>query len=159
LTLVTFLFSFLSFYPLDTVIKIPGNRTVWLPSPSPPFRRHMVWFLIKRSLSKKPAEQKSFYVAAFGCIVQYRCGNKNTGCWLLFARSKCAGSVFQIELLTHQRAGRWERVLTIRLLMSYIQGVSKRALQLWKRIEIYTEDIHKVWNCQNVAKHTEFYLG
>ena len=40
-----------------------------------------------------------------------------------------------------------------------IQGVSKRALQLWKLIEIYTEDIHKVLNCQNVAKHTEFYLG
>jgi len=39
-----------------------------------------------------------------------------------------------------------------------IQGVSKRALQLWKLIEIYTEDIHKVLNCQNVAKHTEFYL-
>ena len=40
-----------------------------------------------------------------------------------------------------------------------IQGISKRALQLWKRIEIYTEDIHNVLNCQNVAKHTEFYLG
>ena len=39
-----------------------------------------------------------------------------------------------------------------------IQGVSKRALQLWKLIEIYTEDIRKVLNCQNVAKHTEFYL-
>ena len=39
-----------------------------------------------------------------------------------------------------------------------IQGVSKRALQLWKLIEIYTEDIHNVLNCQNVAKHTEFYL-
>ena len=40
-----------------------------------------------------------------------------------------------------------------------IQGVSKRALQLWKRIEIYTEDIHNILNCQNVAKHTKFYLG
>jgi hypothetical protein len=40
-----------------------------------------------------------------------------------------------------------------------IQGVSERALQLWKLIEIYTEDIHNVLNCQNVAKHTEFYLG
>ena len=39
------------------------------------------------------------------------------------------------------------------------KGVSKRALQLWKLIEIYTEDIHNVLNCQNVAKHTEFYLG
>ena len=39
-----------------------------------------------------------------------------------------------------------------------IQGVSKRALQFWKLIEIYTEDIHNVLNCQNVAKHTEFYL-
>ena len=36
-----------------------------------------------------------------------------------------------------------------------IQGVSKRALQLWKLIEIYTEDIHNVLNCQNVAKYTE----
>jgi hypothetical protein len=44
-------------------------------------------------------------------------------------------------------------------LISYqIQDVSKRALQLWKLIEIYTEDIHNVLNCQNVAKHTEFYL-
>jgi len=39
-----------------------------------------------------------------------------------------------------------------------VQGVSKRALQLWKLIEIYTEDIHKVLNRQNIAKHTEFYL-
>ena len=43
--------------------------------------------------------------------------------------------------------------------LQYIQGVSKRALQLWKRLEIYTEDIHNVLNCQNVAKHTDFYLG
>jgi hypothetical protein len=45
--------------------------------------------------------------------------------------------------------------LTLRLLRSYIyiQGVSKRALQVWKLIEIYTEDIHNVLNCQNVAKH------
>jgi hypothetical protein len=42
---------------------------------------------------------------------------------------------------------------------SIIQGVSKKALQIWKLIEIYTEDIHNVLNCQNVAKHTEFYLG
>jgi hypothetical protein len=40
-----------------------------------------------------------------------------------------------------------------------IQGVSKGALQIWKLIEIYTEDTHNVLNCQNVAKHTEFYLG
>jgi hypothetical protein len=40
-----------------------------------------------------------------------------------------------------------------------IQDVSKSALQLWKLIEIYTEDIHNVLNRQNVAKHTEFYLG
>jgi hypothetical protein len=32
-------------------------------------------------------------------------------------------------------------------------SVSKRALKLWKLIEIYTEDIHNVLNCQNVAKH------
>jgi hypothetical protein len=40
-----------------------------------------------------------------------------------------------------------------------VQGVSKRALQILKLIEIYTEDIHNVFNCQNEAKHTEFYLG
>jgi len=39
-----------------------------------------------------------------------------------------------------------------------VQGVSKRALQIWKHIETYTEDILNVLNCQNVAKHTEFYL-
>jgi len=44
-------------------------------------------------------------------------------------------------------------------LLQTIQGVSKWALQLWKRIEMYTEDIRNVLNCQNVAKHTEFYLG
>jgi hypothetical protein len=40
-----------------------------------------------------------------------------------------------------------------------IQSASKRALQIWKRVEIYTEDIHNVLTCQNVAKHTKFYLG
>jgi len=40
-----------------------------------------------------------------------------------------------------------------------IQSVSKRALQLRKRIEIYTEDIQNVLNCQNIAKHAEVYLG
>jgi hypothetical protein len=44
------------------------------------------------------------------------------------------------------------------LFWNVIQGVSKRALQLRKVMEIYTEDIH-VLNCQNVAKETEFYLG
>jgi hypothetical protein len=39
-----------------------------------------------------------------------------------------------------------------------VQGVSKRALQILKLIEIYTEDIHNILNCQNVAKHTEFHL-
>jgi hypothetical protein len=34
-----------------------------------------------------------------------------------------------------------------------IQGVSKRDLQFRKLREIYTEDIHVVLNCQNVAKH------
>ena len=52
----------------------------------------------------------------------------------------------------------WIRLFNYSL-YNIIQGVSKRALQLWKLIEIYTEDIHKVLNCQNVAKHTEFYLG
>jgi hypothetical protein len=38
----------------------------------------------------------------------------------------------------------------------FVQGVSKRALQLWKSIQIYTEDIHNVSNCHNVAKHSKF---
>jgi hypothetical protein len=39
------------------------------------------------------------------------------------------------------------------------QGVSKRALQLWKLMHIYSEDMYSVLNCHNVAKHAEFYLG
>jgi hypothetical protein len=38
----------------------------------------------------------------------------------------------------------------------FIQSVSKRAVQLWKSIQIYTEDIHNVSNCHNVAKHCKF---
>jgi hypothetical protein len=37
-----------------------------------------------------------------------------------------------------------------------ILGVSKRALQLWKSIQMYTEDIHNVLNCQNVVNHCKF---
>ena len=44
-------------------------------------------------------------------------------------------------------------------LIRAIQCFSNRALQLWKLIEIYTEDIHDILYCQNIAKHTEFYLG
>jgi hypothetical protein len=40
-----------------------------------------------------------------------------------------------------------------------IQVVSKRALQLWNLIYIYSEDMYSVLSCSNVAKHTEFYLG
>jgi hypothetical protein len=35
-------------------------------------------------------------------------------------------------------------------------GVSERALRLRKSIQIYTEDIHNVLNCHNVAKHCKF---
>jgi transposase len=39
--------------------------------------------------------------------------------------------------------------LTLRLLMSYIYRVFKKELyNFCKRIEIYTEDIHNVLNCQ-----------
>jgi hypothetical protein len=38
------------------------------------------------------------------------------------------------------------------------QVVPKRALQLWKLAQIYSEDMYFVLNCHNVAKHTEFYL-
>jgi ribosomal protein L31 len=40
-----------------------------------------------------------------------------------------------------------------------LQGVSKRALQFWKLISIYSEDMYSVLNCHTVAEHTEFYLG
>jgi hypothetical protein len=40
-----------------------------------------------------------------------------------------------------------------------IQGVSKKALQLWKLTYVYSEDIYSVLNCHNVAEHTVFYLG
>jgi hypothetical protein len=42
--------------------------------------------------------------------------------------------------------------------MSVIQDVSKRALQLWKRIQNYSEDICSGLSCHNVAKYTEVYL-
>jgi hypothetical protein len=44
-------------------------------------------------------------------------------------------------------------------LSQFIQGVSKKSFTTLKAYKIYTEDIHNVLNCQNVAKHTEFYLG
>jgi hypothetical protein len=37
--------------------------------------------------------------------------------------------------------------------LNYTGCYKKRALQLWKSIQIYTEDIHNVLNCHNVAKH------
>jgi hypothetical protein len=39
-----------------------------------------------------------------------------------------------------------------------VQGVSKRALQLLKLIYIYS-DMYSVLNCNNVTKHTEFFMG
>jgi len=70
-------------------------------------------------------------------------------------RATCPAHLILLDFIT--------RTILILILgeeyQSYIQVVSKRALQLWKRIEIYTEDIRNVLNCQNVAKHTEFYLG
>jgi hypothetical protein len=40
-----------------------------------------------------------------------------------------------------------------------VYGVSKIALQLWKLVYIYPEDMNSVFNCHNVAKHTKFDLG
>jgi hypothetical protein len=40
-----------------------------------------------------------------------------------------------------------------------IQSVSKRALQLWELIEIYSEDMYSGLNSHNVAKGSQFYLG
>jgi hypothetical protein len=39
-----------------------------------------------------------------------------------------------------------------------MQGVSEIALQLWKLIYIYSEDMDSVSNCHNVVKLIEFYL-
>jgi len=66
---------------------------------------------------------------------------------------------FPHVMYTHIKYKLWDMSSQLHVNCIYIQGVSKRALQLWKLIEIYTEDIHNVLNCQNVAKHTEFYLG
>jgi hypothetical protein len=40
-----------------------------------------------------------------------------------------------------------------------IRTVSKRDLHLWKHIYICSEDMYSALNCNNVAKHSEFYLG
>ena len=76
-----------------------------------------------------------------------------------FLQSTC----HKLVVFTSEGATKWTTDRAIyrlpQLYMTIIQGASKRALQLWKLIEIYTEDIHNVLNCQNVAKHTEFYLG
>jgi len=45
------------------------------------------------------------------------------------------------------------------LLTKEVKRPMKKKKAYRKLIEIYTEDIHKVLNCQNVAKHAEFYLG
>jgi hypothetical protein len=39
------------------------------------------------------------------------------------------------------------------------KNVSKRALQLWNLVYIYSEDMYSVLNCHTVPKHIEFYLG
>jgi hypothetical protein len=38
-----------------------------------------------------------------------------------------------------------------------MQGISKRALQFWELIEIYSEDMYSVSMFHNVAKYTEFH--
>jgi len=80
-------------------------------------------------------------------FVWYKSANPWSWCFinLRWTRKKKYLSCFQFVFLTDFR--------------TIIQGISKRALQLWRRIEIYTEDIHNVLNYQNVAKHIEFYLG
>jgi hypothetical protein len=42
--------------------------------------------------------------------------------------------------------------------LDFNKSVSKTALQLWKLIRTYSEDMYSVWNCHSVAKHTEVYL-
>ena len=83
--------------------------------------------------------------------------------FLLF-RLYCKESLFIVLCISYRPSLPFVTFLTCLVLGKLrerrhsVQGVSKRALQLWKLIEIYTEDIHNVLNCQNVAKHTEFYL-
>ena len=38
----------------------------------------------------------------------------------------------------------------------HVYRVFQKTLQLSKRIEIYTEDIHNVLNCQNIANTPSF---
>jgi hypothetical protein len=40
-----------------------------------------------------------------------------------------------------------------------MQGVSKVALQLGKRIYIYIEGVHNILKCKQVGKHIRFYVG
>jgi hypothetical protein len=58
-----------------------------------------------------------------------------------------------MNLLNLQKAGNFFDMLSI------VHRVSKRSLQLRKSIQIYSENIHNVLKCQNVAKHIKFYLG
>jgi hypothetical protein len=103
-----FLFSFLSFYTLDIFTKNSGWRgyLTALPSPYPPLRRHMSWFLTEGSLSKKRADLTPLHVAAFGCSCSINVGTTTPA-----ARSNFEGTVFRIVLLTHLRARHWEHVL------------------------------------------------
>jgi hypothetical protein len=43
--------------------------------------------------------------------------------------------------------------------VSLSRVLQKRASQIWKLIQMYSEDMYSVLTCHNVAKHTEFYLG
>jgi hypothetical protein len=40
-----------------------------------------------------------------------------------------------------------------------MQGDSKRALQLWKLMQMYSDDMYSILNCHSVEKYAEFYLG
>jgi hypothetical protein len=42
---------------------------------------------------------------------------------------------------------------------SYKERSSKGALQLWKLIYIYSDDMNSVLNGHNVAKYSDFYVG
>jgi hypothetical protein len=109
-------------------------------APSPPLRWHMPWFLTERSLSKK-STNLMFYIAAFGCVVHYKCGSLSTGCWLLFARSKCEATAFQIELLTHLRARHRERVL---MRLSPVSGYNMSKIGT-KSLALLNYDILNDW--------------
>jgi hypothetical protein len=74
-------------------------------------------------------------------------------------RPKSPGSLSAENMLWMQlNVWIWKNVFLLLHSLRH-HSVSKRALQLRKSMQIYSEDINNVLKCQNVAKHIKFYLG